>query len=85
MRGSDWIVVSKFKYYGKWELFELEQLLWWLDVWCDAPWSMTQVGAATVVAMKVHAVKHEGSQSPVVERPAVAVAFVTFHHSFIRL
>jgi len=60
----------------------VEKLVQSLHIWCDAPESMTHFGAA---AARAEAVSQKGSQSPVVARAAVAVAFFTFHHSFIRL
>ena len=60
-----------------------EKLLRSLHMWCASPESMTQYGAAAAVG--VQAVSQKGSQSPVIARAAVAVAFFTFHHSFICL
>jgi len=42
---------------------------------------MTHCGA---VAARAEVVSQNGSQPPVVARAAAAVAFFTFHHSFIR-
>jgi hypothetical protein len=64
----------------------VEKLVRSLHIWCDAPESMTHFGAAAVAAAaaaRAEAVSQKGSQSPVVARAAVAVAFFTFHHSFI--
>ena len=59
-----------------------------LHIWCDALESMTQFGALAAVAVaaaaRAEAVGQNGAQSLVVARAAVAVAFFTFHHSFIR-
>jgi len=66
----------------------IEKLLRSLHMWCDAPGSMTHfraAAAAAAVAARAHAVSQKGSQSPVVARSALAVAFFTFHHSLIRL
>jgi len=55
-------------------------------MWCDAQESITHFGgaaAAATVAARAQAVSQKGSQSPVLARAAVAVAFFTFHHSFI--
>jgi len=59
----------------------VEKLVWSLHIWCDAPESMTHVGAAA----RAEAVSQKGSQSAVIARAAVAVAFFTFRHSFICL
>jgi hypothetical protein len=61
----------------------IEKLVQSLHIWCDAPESMTHFRDAA--AARAEAVSQKGSQSPVVARAAVAVAFLTFHHSFIRL
>ena len=64
----------------------VEKLVRSLHIWCDAPESMTHFGAvAAAAAARAEVVSQKGSQSPVVARAAVAVAFFTFHHSFIRL
>ena len=65
----------------------VEKLVRSLHIWCDAPESMTHFRAAAAVAAaaRAEAVSQKGSQSPVVARAAVAVAFFTFHHSFMRL
>jgi len=67
----------------------VEKLVRSLHIWCDAPESMTHfravAAAAAAAAARAEAVSQKGSQSPVVARAAVAVAFFTFHHSFIRL
>ena len=65
----------------------IEKLVRSLHIWCDAPESMTHFGAEVVAAAvaRAEAVSQMGSQSPVVVRAAVAVAFFTFHHSFICL
>jgi len=55
----------------------VEKLVQSLHIRCDAPDELTHFGAA--------AVSQKGWQSPVVARAAVAVAFVTFHHSLICL
>ena len=60
-----------------------EKLLRSLHMRCDAPYAMTHFGAATAAAARGEAVSQEGSQSSVVVRAAVALAFFTFHHSFI--
>ena len=62
----------------------IEKLVRSLHIWCDAPDSMTNFGAAAAAA-RAEAVSQKGSQSPVIARAAVAVAFFTFHHSCIRL
>ena len=67
---------------GSESFLNVEKLVRSLHIWCDAPESMTHFGAA---AARAEAVSRKGSQSPVVARAAVAVAFFTFHHSFIRL
>jgi hypothetical protein len=56
----------------------VEKLLRLLRMWCDTLESMTHFG---VVAEKAQALSQKGSQSPVVARAVVAVAFFTFHHS----
>jgi len=58
----------------------VEKLVRSLHIWCDAPESTTYFRATAAAA-----VSQKGSQSPVVAKAAVAVAFITFHHSFIRL
>jgi len=67
----------------------VEKLLRSLHMWCDAPESMTHFGAASAAlaaaAAGAQADSQRVSQSPVVARAAVAVAFFTLHHSFIRL
>jgi len=63
----------------------VEKLVRSLLLWCDAPESMTHFGAAVAAAVRAETVSQKGSQSPVVARAAVAVAFFTSHHSFIRL
>ena len=68
---------------GSESFLNVEKLVRSLHIWCDAPESMTHFGAAA--AARAEAVSQKGSQSPVVARAAVAVAFFTFHHSFIRL
>jgi hypothetical protein len=74
---------------GSESFLNVEKLLRSLHMWCDAPESMTHFGAAAAAAaaaaVRAQAVSQKGSQSPVVARAAVAVAFFTFHHSFIRL
>ena len=68
---------------GSERFLNVEKLLRSLHMWCDAPDSMTHFGA--VAAARAQVVSQKGSQSPVVARAAVAVAFFTFHHFFIRL
>jgi len=68
---------------GSDSFWNVEKLLRSLHMWCDALESMTHFGAAATA--RAQAVSQKGSQSPVVARSAVAVAFFTFHHSFIRL
>jgi len=65
----------------------IEKLVRSLLIWCNALQSMThfESAVAAVVAASAEAVSLKGLQSPVVVRAAVAVAFFTFHHSFIRL
>ena len=65
----------------------IEKLVRSLHIWCDAPESMTHLRAAAAAAAvaRAEAVSQKGSQSPVVVRAAVAVAFFTFHNSFISL
>jgi len=63
----------------------VEKLVRSLHIWCDALESMTHFGAAAAAAERAEAVSPKGSQSPVVARAAVAVAFFTFQHSFICL
>jgi len=74
---------------GSESFLNVEKVLRSLHMWCDAPESMTHFGAASaasaVAAARAQAVSQKGSQSPVVARAAVAVAFFTLHHSFIRL
>ena len=60
----------------------VEKLLQSFHMWSDAPESMTHFGAAVA---RVQPVSQKGSQSPVIVRAAIAVAFFTFHHSFIHL
>jgi hypothetical protein len=63
-----------------------ENLVRSLHIWCDAPESMSHFGAAAVAAaVRAEAVSQKGLQSPVVPKTAVAVAFIIFHHSFIRM
>jgi hypothetical protein len=62
----------------------VEKLVWSLHIWCDAPESSSHFGATAMAARGVP-VSLKGSQSPVIARAAVPVAFFTFHHSFIRL
>ena len=70
---------------------KIEKLLRSLHMWCDAPESITHfiaaaaAAAAAATAARAHAVSQKGSLSPVIARAAAAVAFFTFHHSFIRL
>jgi hypothetical protein len=66
---------------GSESVLNVEKLLRSLHIWCDAPESMTHFRAAA----RAHADSHRESQSPVVARAAVAVAFFTLHHSFIHL
>jgi len=72
---------------GSESILNVEKLLRSLHMWCDAPESTTPFGAtvAAAAAARAQLVSQKGSQSPVVARAAVAVAFFTFHHSFIRL
>ena len=64
----------------------VEKLLWSFHMRCEAPESMPHFGATTAPgAARAQAVNQKGSQSPVVARAAVAVAFFTFHHFFIRV
>jgi len=70
---------------GSESFLNVEKLLRSLHMRCDAPESMTHFGAAVAAATRAPADCQKGSQSPVVARAAVAVAFFTFHHSFIRL
>ena len=74
---------------GSESFLNFEKLVRSLHIWCDALESMTHFGAAAAAAAaaaaRAEAVTQKGSQSPVVARAAVAVAFFTFHHSFIRL
>jgi hypothetical protein len=72
---------------GSESFLNVEKLVRSFHIWCDAPESMTHFGAeaAAAAAARAEAVSQKGSQSPVVARAAVAVAFFTFHHSFIRL
>jgi len=64
-------------------LLNVEKLLRSLHRWSDAPESITHCDAAA--AMRAQAVGHKGSQSAVVARAVVGVAFFTFHHSLIPL
>ena len=60
------------------------KLLRSLHMWCDALESMSQLRATAVVAVAIApVVRHKGSQSPVVARAAVTVAFYIFHHFYI--
>ena len=73
---------------GSESLLNNEKVLRSLQMWCDAPESMTDFGAvsaASTAAARAQAVSQKGSQSRVVARAAVAVAFITLHHSFIHL
>jgi len=63
----------------------VEKLLRSVHMWCDAPESMTHFEGAAAAAARAQVDCQKGSQSPVVARAAVAVAFFTFHHSFICL
>jgi hypothetical protein len=63
---------------GSESCLNVEKLLRLLRMWCDALESMTHLG---VVAAKAQAFSQKGSQSPVVARAVVAVAFFTFHYS----
>jgi len=57
-----------------------------LHMWCDAPESMTHFRVVSAAAAaRAQADSQSVSQSPVVARAAVAVAFFTLHNSFIRL
>ena len=67
---------------GSESFLNIEKVLRSLNMWCDAPESMTQFEVASA---RAQAVSQKGSQSPVVVRGAVAVAFFTLHHSFICL
>ena len=69
---------------GSESFLNVEKLLQSLDMWCDAPESMTHFGATAVVAVRPDAVSQMGSQSLVIARAAVAVAFFTFHQSLTR-
>jgi len=66
---------------GSESFFNIEKLLRSLHMWCDALESMTHFGGAA----RPQAVSQKGSQSPVIARAAVAVAFITFHHSIRRM
>ena len=66
---------------GSESFLNVEKLVRSLHIWCDAPESMNHFGAAA----RAEVVSQKGLQSPVVARAAVAVAFFTLHHSFIRL
>jgi len=71
---------------GSESFLNVEKVLRSLHMWCDAPESMTHFGVGSAAAAaRAHAVSQKGSQSPVVARAAVAVAFFTLHRSFIRL
>jgi len=70
---------------GSESFLNVEKLVRSLHIWCDTPESMTNFGATAAAAARAEAVSQKGSQSSVVARAAVAVAFITFHHSFIRL
>ena len=74
-----WITIGSESY------LNVEQVMRALHMWCDAPESMTHFGGASAAAARAQAVSNKGSLSPVVARAAVAVAFFTLHHSFIRL
>jgi len=67
---------------GSESLLNVAKLLRALQMWCDAPDSMTHFGVETV---KAQAVSRKEWQSPVVGRAVVVVAFFTFHHSIIHL
>ena len=73
---------------GSDSILNVQKLLRSLHMQCDTPESMTHFGGAAAVAVaaaRAQAVSQNGSQSPVVTRAAVAVAFFTFHHLFIHL
>jgi len=71
---------------GSVSILNFEKLVRPLHIWGEAPALMTHFRAsAGTLAARAEAVVRKGSQSPVVARAAVAVAFCTFHHSFIRL
>jgi len=72
---------------GSESFLNVEKLLQSLHMWCDAQESRTHIRAAVAAAAAARAQAdcHKGSQSPVVVRAAVAVAFFTFHYSFICL
>jgi len=67
---------------GSESFLNVEKLLRSLHMSCDAPESMTHFGAAAASAQPG---SHKGFQLLVIVRAAVAVAFFTFHHSFIHL
>jgi hypothetical protein len=60
----------------------VERLVRSLQIWCDDPESMTHF-RDVVEAARDEAVSQIGSQSLVVARAAVAVAFFTVHNDFI--
>ena len=72
---------------GSESFLNVEKLARSLQIWFDAPESMTHSRAAVAAAavVRVEAVSQKGSQSPVVARAAVAVALFTFHLSIICL
>jgi len=74
---------------GSESFLNVEKLVQSLHISCDAPESMTHFRAAAAAgaaaAVRPDAVSQKGLQSPVVAKVAVAVAFFTFHHSFIHL
>jgi hypothetical protein len=70
---------------GSESFLNVEKLLRSMHIWCDALESMTHFGAAVAAAVRARAVTQKGSQSLLVERATVAVAFFTFHPFLIRL
>jgi hypothetical protein len=63
----------------------VEKLVRSLHIWCDTPESMTHFRAVAAAVARAGAVSQKGSQTAVIARAAVAVAFFTFPHSFIHL
>jgi len=63
---------------------DIEKMLRSSHMWCDVRDSVTHFGAMAAAVARADAFCQKGSQSPVIARAAVAVAFITLHHSLKR-
>jgi len=70
---------------GSESFLNFEKQLRSLDMWCDAPDSMTHLGTAAALGARAQAVSEKSSQSPVVAKAVLAVALFTLHHYLIRV